>query len=279
MKKIIVTIDAVNYNEQALDYAISIAKQSGGMVLGVFLHDLSYVYADLPGIFDLVPVEYNNIIKKQHEDHEKLNANMQLFNEACKKENIKHKVHFHDGTNIVDFLVKESVFADLLVLDEQISFAVQQADRLSNFISDVLEDAHCPVLVVPEKYVPVENIFLCYDGSPSSVKAIKMFSYLFPEWRTKKTTLVSFNATASNHLANSENIKDLLHQHFPDLVLDVEHEKRAGDSMLSFFKLNEEKAFIVMGAYGRSAFSRLLKKSAANTIIKNTQVPVFITHE
>jgi hypothetical protein len=68
MKKIIVTIDAVTFNEHALEYAIQIAKRSGGMILGVFLHDMSYMYADLPGIFDLVPVEYDNIIKKQHDD-------------------------------------------------------------------------------------------------------------------------------------------------------------------------------------------------------------------
>ncbi|HNY54813.1 MAG TPA: universal stress protein [Chitinophagales bacterium] len=279
MKKIIVTIDALTYNEHALEYAIGIARRSGGMVLGVFLHDMSYIYADLPGIFDLVPVEYNNIIKKQHEDHEKLELNLKLFNERCNQENIKHKAHFHDGTDIVNFLVNESVFADILILDEHMSFTNAGAHQLSNFIVDVLEDAHCPVLVVPRKFELVDNVFLCYDGTPSSVHAIKMYSYLFPEWNEKPTTLVTFNSTSSNHLSSSENIKDLLHQHFSNLIFDVEHEKRAANAVLSFFKLYQENAFVVMGAYGRSQFSRLLKKSLANTIIKEIKVPVFITHE
>ena len=279
MKKIIVTIDALTYNEHALEYAIGIARRSGGMVLGVFLHDMSYIYADLPGIFDLVPVEYNNIIKKQHEDHEKLELNLKLFNERCNQENIKHKAHFHDGTDIVNFLVNESVFADILILDEHMSFTNAGAHQLSNFIVDVLEDAHCPVLVVPGKFELVDNVFLCYDGTPSSVHAIKMYSYLFPEWNEKPTTLVTFNPTSSNHLSSSENIKDLLHQHFSNLIFDVEHEKRAANAVLSFFKLYQENAFVVMGAYGRSQFSRLLKKSLANTIIKEIKVPVFITHE
>lgn len=279
MKKIIVTIDALTYNEHALEYAIGIARRSGGMVLGVFLHDMSYIYADLPGIFDLVPVEYNNIIKKQHEDHEKLELNLKLFNERCNQENIRHKAHFHDGTDIVNFLVNESVFADILILDEHMSFTNAGAHQLSNFIVDVLEDAHCPVLVVPGKFELVDNVFLCYDGTPSSVHAIKMYSYLFPEWNEKPTTLVTFNSTSSNHLSSSENIKDLLHQHFSNLIFDVEHEKRAANAVLSFFKLYQENAFVVMGAYGRSQFSRLLKKSLANTIIKEIKVPVFITHE
>ena len=279
MKKIIVTIDALTYNEHALEYAIGIARRSGGMVLGVFLHDMSYIYADLPGIFDLVPVEYNNIIKKQHEDHEKLELNLKLFNERCNQENIKHKAHVYDGTDIVNFLVNESVFADILILDEHMSFTNAGAHQLSNFIVDVLEDAHCPVLVVPGKFELVDNVFLCYDGTPSSVHAIKMYSYLFPEWNEKPTTLVTFNSTSSNHLSSSENIKDLLHQHFSNLIFDVEHEKRAANAVLSFFKLYQENAFVVMGAYGRSQFSRLLKKSLANTIIKEIKVPVFITHE
>lgn len=280
MKKIIVTIDAINYNEYALQYATDIAKQSGGMVLGVFLHDISYIYADLPGIFDLVPVEYNNIIKKQHDDYDKQHENMQKFNNFCNTAGVTHKVHFHDSTNIVDFLVKESVFADVLVLDSQMSFAIHPSNQLSNFISDVLEEAHCPVLVVPNvSYTTIDNVYLCYDGSPSSVKAIKMFSYLFPEWKSKNTTLVTFNENSSQHLANSENIKDLLHQHFKDLKIDIEHAKRQHDGMLNFFKLKEENTIIVMGAYGRNPFSRLIKKSAANTIITNTKSLVFITHE
>lgn len=279
MKKIIVTIDAITYNEHALEYAIGIARRSGGMILGVFLHDMSYIYADLPGIFDLVPVEYSNIVKKQHEDHEKLELNLKLFNERCNQENIKHKAHFYDGTDIASFLINESVFADILILDEHMSFTNAGTHQLSNFIADVLEDAHCPVLVIPAKFEPVENVFLCYDGTPSSVYAIKMYSYLFPEWSEKPTTLVSFNPTSSNHLTNSENIKDLLHQHFSNIQFDVEHEKRAANAVLSFFKLYQDNAFIVMGAYGRSQFSRLLKKSLSNTIIKEIKAPVFITHK
>lgn len=279
MKKVIVTIDALSYNENALKYAVNIAKQSKGMVLGVFLHDLSYVYADLPGIFDLVPVEYNHIIKMQHEDNKIITDSMRLFNEACNKQGVKHKIHLYDGSNIVDFLIKESVFADLIVVDEQMSFSNHLTGQFPAFVADILEDAYCPVLVIPEKYVEVENVYLCYDGSPSSVKAIKMYSYLFPEWRDKNTILVSFNSTSSKHLENSQNIKDLLNQRFSNLKLDVEHEKRTNDAMLSYFKMKEENAFIVLGAYGRNALSRLIKKSTADSIIENTEVPVFITHE
>ena len=85
MKKIIVAIDAVTYNENAMEHAISIAKRSGGMILGVFLHDLSYINYNIPGAFELVPVQYTTIIKKQKEDHEKLQLNLNLFNKGVIK--------------------------------------------------------------------------------------------------------------------------------------------------------------------------------------------------
>ena len=278
MKKIIVALDAVTYNEYGLEYALGIAKRSGGMILGVFLHDMSYIYSDIPSVFELVPVEYSHIIEKQHDDGEKLALNIKLFNERCKAEDVKHKAHFYDGTNIVDFLVKESVFADILILDEHMSFTHTTSNEVSNFITDVLEEAHCPVLIVPHKFLPVENVFLCYDGSPSSVFAIKMYSYLFPSWSQKITSLISFNETSSNHLKSSENIKDLLLQHFPFLIIDVENNHETEADISKFFKENSANGFIVMGAYGRSAFSRLLKKSLADKIINEIKVPIFITH-
>ncbi len=278
MKKIIVAIDAITYNEYALEYAIGVAKNSGGMILGVFLHDLSYIYNDIPSVFDLVPVEYNNIINKQHDDKEKLDLNLKLFNDRCNAEDIKHKAHLYDGTDIVDFLAKESVFADLLILDEHMSFTQTTSDQLSNFIIDLLEDSNCPVLIVPHKYLPVENIFLCYDGTPASVHAIKMYSYLFPSWSEKITSLISFNETASNQLKSSENIKDLLHQHFSNLIIDVQNSYKSEAIIVDFFKENCNNGFIVMGAYKRSPFSRIFKKSLANTFIKEVKVPIFIAH-
>lgn len=279
MKKIIVAIDALIYNENAVEYAIGIAKRSGGMIAGIFLHDLAFLNYSLPGTFDFVPAEYEGIIKRQKEDDEKLQLNMKLFNHKCNEENVRHKAHVYDGNSIVDFLIEESVYADLLILDEHMSFTYVRSHQISTFVLDVLEDAHCPVLVVPDKYHTIDNIYLCYDGKPSSVFAIKQFSYLFPEWSQKPTTLVSFNETSSNHLKNSSNIKDLLHQHFSNLSIDVEHHTRIGEALFSYFKLYEENSFIVMGAFGRSSLSRLLKKSLANTLIKEVKVPIFITHE
>src|SRR4051812_38120749 len=122
MKKIIVAIDALTYNENGLEYAIAVAKRSGGMILGVFLHDLSYIYAELPDVFVLVPTQYSNIVDRQKKDADKLELNLKLFNDRCNAENIKHKAHIHEGTDIVDFLISESLFADVLILDEHMSF-------------------------------------------------------------------------------------------------------------------------------------------------------------
>jgi hypothetical protein len=35
------------------------------------------------------------------------------------------------------------------------------------------------VLLVPEKYTPMQSVIFLYDGQPSSVYAVKMFCYDF----------------------------------------------------------------------------------------------------
>ena len=46
MKKIIVAIDAVTYNEHGMEYAIAIAKHfANGDDTRRFLHNLSYIYS------------------------------------------------------------------------------------------------------------------------------------------------------------------------------------------------------------------------------------------
>ena len=54
----------------------------------------------------------------------------------------------------------------------------------------------------------------------------------------KITALVSFNETSTNHLKNSENIKDLLHQHFTNLIIDVENSYHSDVIIVNFFKEN-----------------------------------------
>ena len=44
MKKVIVAFDGLHFSKGAVNYAIQLAKDSGSVITGVFLHDLYYRY-------------------------------------------------------------------------------------------------------------------------------------------------------------------------------------------------------------------------------------------
>src|SRR5688572_10787536 len=65
---------------------------------------------------------------------------------------------------------------------------------------------------------PEKNI-LAYDGTDSSVYAIKQFSYLFPEFTGNKTVLVFAKDNDQNTFPDEQNIEELVSRHFSDLTL------------------------------------------------------------
>jgi hypothetical protein len=131
------------------------------------------------------------------------------------------------------------------------------------------------VLIVPEKFVFPESNILAYDGSESSVYAIKQFAYLFPELTGNKTVLV-FMDDSDNPIPDENNIKELVARHFPDLTL-LKLELPSTKYFATW--INEKNnALLVSGAYGRSSFSQLFKKSFVSDVIRDHRLPVFISH-
>jgi nucleotide-binding universal stress UspA family protein len=53
----------------------------------------------------------------------------------------------------------------------------------------------------------------------------------------------------------------------------------AETKLLDYLKLSGDNAVVVMGAYGRSALSRMFHQSLSNRIIQEVNIPVFITHQ
>jgi len=54
----------------------------------------------------------------------------------------------------------------------------------------VIGSAQCPVVIAPSANTVVDEIVFCYDGSPSSLFAMKQFTYLLPELTDTKGTIV-----------------------------------------------------------------------------------------
>lgn len=277
MKKLLVAFDGLNYSPSLTKYAIEMGKESDSLVVGVFLYDLRYTNLIFTYAYEIPATLAYSVDKIERDDEKKIRASIKAFTADCEKAGISCKVHLDSGVPLME-LLKESAFADMILVDATTSFFDFGEETPSAFLKDLLAESKCPVMIVPTRAEEIKNVIISYDGTESSVYAMKMFSYLFPEWNNKNTTVVSVNKGSSNHLPESRNVKDLAARHFKNLNFEILNGDVA-DVLPKFLKKNKTNSVVVMGAYGRSALSRIIHSSMSNKVIKELKMPVFITHQ
>jgi nucleotide-binding universal stress UspA family protein len=277
MKKIIAAFDGLKYSESARDYAIALAKISNAHLVGVFMEDSTYTSYK---IYDLVSEEGTVEQKlKKYDEIDKITRHnaAENFEKYCQQAGLEFTVH-HDRQIAIRELKHESVYADLLVIDANETLTHYAEKIPTRFIRDLLSDAHCPVLVVPGKHRPIEKIVLLYDGEPTSVYAIKMFSYLLPQLKKLDTEVIAINPPNSTlHLPDNKLMKEFMKRHFPDVRYTVIEGWPEPDITRRIQNL-QSISLVVLGAYKRSTVSRWFSESMADILMREVKVPLFIAH-
>jgi nucleotide-binding universal stress UspA family protein len=238
MKKILFVTDALKLNTKMLDFA-------------AFLCNLSH--ASLTGI------------SLENQEHEQ-------FQEICTRRGIDYTVH-RDHGNPLQSIITESRFADLILLDVETSFTRERETIPTSFVKGVLAEAECPVIILPVGFAGIEQLVFSLDGQPSSIYAMKQFTYLFPQLREQRVVVISINEETTI----PDKLKEWLHMHYKS----VEFVSSPGNVRIGLLELvlQRSKAFVVMGAYGRSTLSNFLRPSHANPILRASSQPVFIAHQ
>jgi nucleotide-binding universal stress UspA family protein len=278
MKKFIAAFDGLRFCESTLQYAISLSRHANAHLVGVFLDDFtrrSY------GVLELA--KYEGAAVDQHmqeldqEDEAQRMESAKLFQHACLEAGISFSLH-HDQNIAIQELLRESVYADLLVIGEAETLTRFEEEPPTRFIRELLNDVQCPVVLVPAKMHAIQKIILLYDGEPSSVHAARTFSYLFDSLKHLDTEVLTVKHEKENVLLPDERlIKEFITQHFPlaeAIVLKGEPE-----NVISHYLGREKKhALVVLGAYQRSRFSRVFKPSMADALLKSVDLPLFVAH-
>jgi nucleotide-binding universal stress UspA family protein len=278
MKKIIAAFDGLKLSASTIDYAIDIAKACNAHLLGIFLDDViyhSYRFSDVISKEGGVSDRKLQQLNKKDEDTRK--RSIQLFKKRCEKEGIRFSVH-RDRNAAVKDLLHESIYCDMLIIGRMENFATHQNEIPSEFMRDVLTDVQCPVLIVPGKYTSVEKVILLYDGDPSAVYAIKMFSYMQLPFKDLRVEVISVISEEKSLNTPDKNLMDeFLQMHFSN-AKHVELIGRPEAKIIFYLQNLREEALVVLGAYRRSRVSRWFKPSMADYLMANLELPLFVAH-
>jgi len=272
MKKVIIAFDGANFSDGAFNFARRMNEISPILLTGIFLPQINYAalwsYSSAAiGSGVVIPMleEGDVAVIKQH---------IERFKSLCQMSGIEYRVHEDFNDFALPELKLETRFADLLILASESFYEYLGTGEPNAFLKDAIHNAECPVLVVPEQYGFPEKNILAYDGSESSVYAIKQFAYVFPEFTDNKTVLVYAGDDVENPLPEEQNIEELCSRHFADLTLfklGIEPKK-----YFSVWSSDREGSIIVCGSFGRSSLSMLFKKSFVADVIRDHKLPVFI---
>jgi nucleotide-binding universal stress UspA family protein len=277
MKKIIAAFDGLRYSKGTRDYALLIAKQANTHLVGVFLDDPLYTSYK---VYDMVVKQgatEKTLRELDAKDQDTRREAAEDFEKACREHKLQFSVH-HDRKLPLRELKHESVYADLMVIDLHETLSHHKEEIPTRFVRDLLADVQCPVLLVPGEYKPLDKLVLLFDGEPSSVHAIKMFSYLLPNLKYLDVEVVTVNPMGAGiHLPDNKLMKEFMKRHFPNASYTVltglpEFE------IAGHLRQAKENNLVVLGAYRRNAVSRWFRESMADYLMKESVAPLFIAH-
>ncbi len=276
MKKVIIALDGAHFPKGAFEFAKLINRQNEILLAGIFLSPVDYskMMAYSGGLEGLaIMPEWLN----KNEDEEIVNKNIQQFEQACMADGLHYRVHKDVDLMALSSLVEETRFADVLLVSSELFFKNTDTEQPNYYLEELLKKSACPVMLIPEKFDEPQQILLSYDGGESSIHAIKQFAYLFPEMLQKETMLVSISEDDTEELPGYNMMSELLGSHYPNLQLH--HLKMESKKFFVEWLLAQPNSFIVMGAFSRSMFSELFKKSFAKDVIRQVKMPLFISHK
>jgi nucleotide-binding universal stress UspA family protein len=278
MKKILAVIDGLKYSESTTAYAVYIAKQTNSHLVGIFLDDVtyhSYKIYDLVSKQGEVNEEKMASLEKKDEVDRVVSSNK--FSRACQEAGINYSVH-HDRNIAIHELIHESIFADLLIIDNKETFTHYEERLPTRFVRELLSEVQCPVLVVPQKFKPFEKTVFLYDGEPASVYAIRAYSYLFEEFKDLATEVISVKSSRETlHVPDNRLMKEFMKRHFAKTDYTVLRGE-AETEIEKHLKGNKQDLLIVLGAYNRGMVSRWLRPSLADILMEDINKPLFIAH-
>jgi hypothetical protein len=272
MKKILFICDGDNFPKGAF-HLIELLQQ----VEPVFVKSIFFAPVDYE---QMISVSYMPIaepfVKLKEDEKRRVQQSKNEFTRLCEGLRIKYSVHENEDEWDKNLFVKESRFADLVLVSEELFCSNILHTQPNYFMQEALHGAECPVLVVPESFRNIDRIAIAYDGKRESMFALKQFSYLFPQLSELPAEFIYINNDKNEVIPDNDLLMEYTRMHFNSISASKLHfdPKKYLNAWLS----DKKNVLLITGSYSRSAVSNMLNHSFTDNVIQEHSTPVFIAH-
>lgn len=257
MKKIVAVFDGSKFSDSTLQYAIRMGLQHNATITGVFAERMELAYAGGGG--------------RSNRD------GCSLFESACQDAGINYNVK-RGSDAVTQSILRESRYADMLLLDASETMNPFTEEVPTPFVRDILANAKCPVLLLPRHFNNIRKICWLYDGSPVSIFAFKMFSYILPVFNALSFNVITVQAAYhEQQLPHECMVKELIAMHAPQAHF-VSLRGQPEVEIPGYLREHAPEGLVILGAYQRNALSMLFRPSMADVLVREQQWPLFIAH-
>jgi nucleotide-binding universal stress UspA family protein len=277
MKKIIAAMDAVSFSEEQLIHFHDIAKMAGGRLTIVFLENIRVEMLPVANPFPIeaFPVSDTFDLRFLEQRRQLIRNQVNHFHTICSRNNLDVILHEKTGMPLESVII-ESRFSDLLLINNHMTFATSYDSDPPKFVRDILREAQCPVLVLPSNQKDIRELLFTYNGSFSSMYAIRQFTCLFQNLFAKKLTVLYVDDRKTGKITEEALLKDYLKYHYNNWEIELLSGEPSFEIMS--YLMTRTNSMVTLGAYGRSKFSQFFHHSDAEKILHTINTYFFITH-
>lgn len=276
MKSLLAVIDGLGFEASQLDPIQYIARITKGKVTIALLEHIPAVFPPLPPIVGDA-LYYNEEATNQHirERQDRIRKNTEYLRAACNERKLDIELYTYTE-NMLEELLHASRFADLLLVRHGLIVSSEPAASPSQFVRKLLINAQCPVLIMPTEMQVIKEVSFAYNGSYSSIYAIRSFLQLFLPLASRKVVVMYVKDSGMESIPDELMLRKYLGLYSPK----VEYRILKGDASKSIKVCLQYKkhSLVTFGAFGRSGLSRYFNESTAEDALDLMQTWVFVTH-
>lgn len=273
MKKLLVAAGDKDFNTVTLDFACYIARLTRSSLTGI-LPESSARNSDS---IDHPADSHTNEATATAASRSRADLSddrKERFMSACTSRNVRGLLQ---ESRSLQGLIDATRFADAIIMDSDFTMHENLLESApTHWAKKLLHEAMCPVIVTPFNFEKLNEIILTYDGSKSSLYAIREFIHLLPELKDIPVTILQVWLEEESVHHRTHELEDWLELYFGK-VNTVIIESPTSDQLLEYL-LAHPDAFVVMGGFGRGRISRLLQPSTSGTAVKLLANPMFVAH-
>ncbi len=282
IKRILVALDPDPDTETAIRYAIEVASAYEAHLNGLAIVDIKDIEKETrgAGIGALYYAERlreklsDEVRKIAHELGERFKSITDKYCELCASYAVEEGVP-------AERIAEDTKYHDLLVMGKSMHFFYTFPEKETDSVSHVVKHSACPILLAGKEYREIHRVLMAFDGKIASATAIQRFVQLKP-FGTDLSVEVVHVRKGDDEKEQSESqlllrlMKEYLELHgFQAQISSISGEDT--QRRLLDYVSSVGPDLVVAGAHGEAKFLEIALGSTTYSLIRDTDVPVFVS--